>query len=109
MKRLILLLLVAAAGCREEYPPIRTDSTENRSVPVALLFTKDGCNVYRFYDVGEARYFVTCPQARQIGEAIGGEKRSCGKGCRKWYESVIPTVAVDRSRPSTSPMPPGVR
>ena len=42
---------------------------------VNLLFTKDNCDVYRFFDQGRSHYFTNCT------ETISSYTRSCGKNC----------------------------
>lgn len=55
---ILILMLVALAAC--EKPAQRKVSTSNASIDVQELFVKDGCTVYRFYDNGDAVYFVRC-------------------------------------------------
>lgn len=69
MKFLILILLVA--GCKD---PISTKQTDNKDITVQLMFTHDGCKVYRFQDDGN-KYFTNC------SETLWEE--SCGKNCRR--------------------------
>lgn len=63
MKSILLLLVAAVAflslvsSCREE--PIKTERTEVNGIKLDLLFEKDGCKVYRFYD-GQAVYWSDC-------------------------------------------------
>lgn len=47
-------------GCTNPSPDKTTRSDSNPSYDVSLLFDHDGCKVYRFYDIGTARYFVKC-------------------------------------------------
>jgi hypothetical protein len=57
MKALPLVLLLAACG-----PNLaeRQEKTTNREYIVDLLFTHDGCSIYRFSDSGTAVYYVRC-------------------------------------------------
>lgn len=71
MKKLILALLILTSCQREG---IKTEQTNNKEFDVTLLFEKDGCKVYRFYDGGYYRYFTTCKGSIQWEE-------SCGKNC----------------------------
>lgn len=64
-------------------PATQTDRTNNPDISVDLLFEKDGCQVYRFWDFGW-HYFASCP-----GSAVTTPK-VCGKGCIRDEE--IPTV-----------------
>lgn len=43
-------------GC--EGKPIQSSKTDNPNFQVELLFTHDDCKIYRFYDGGNAHYFV---------------------------------------------------
>ena len=46
--------------------PLKTGSTDNNfTYEISYLFSHDGCNVYRFIDVGGYVYFTNCN-----GEAI---------------------------------------
>lgn len=57
MKKLALIILVAILyGCKGE--AISTD--QNGDFKVELLFEKDGCKMYRFYDGGRAIYWSNC-------------------------------------------------
>lgn len=56
---------------------LETTKTNNQDYEVSKLFTKDGCDVYRFRDAGYSRYFVKCENA-QAGVSWS---ESCGKGC----------------------------
>ena len=57
--------------------PIETTKTNNQDYDVNKLFTKDGCDVYRFHDAGYPRYFVNCGNNQaSISWNVG-----CGKGC----------------------------
>lgn len=41
--------------------PITTKSSDNNSTyKISYLFEKDGCKVYRFYDMGHYVYFTNC-------------------------------------------------
>lgn len=55
MKYLLIALLFI--GCREEAQ--ETAITTNPNVEVQLLFEKDGCKIYRFYD-GRWIYYTDC-------------------------------------------------
>ena len=47
-------------GCRND--ALTESATDNHKYTVDLLFTHDGCRVYRFYDM-RYRYFVRCDGA----------------------------------------------
>ena len=76
MKKLILALLILSGCVREG---IRKEITNNAEFELTLLFEKDGCKVYRFYDGGYYRYFTNCKGSVQWNE-------SCGKSCTKSME-----------------------
>lgn len=84
MKWIVLVLALALAGC--EVPPgVENKKTDNQHYNVTELFNIDGCRVYRFYDVGERKYFVNC------GKTVGTSSRDfCGKNCYRTNE--IPTT-----------------
>ncbi len=57
---LVVVLLIVLSGCTVD--PVTQSNTNNKAIQVDLLFTHDGCNVYRFTD-GEYHYFVKCKDA----------------------------------------------
>lgn len=65
------LLAVALTGCMK-----RAESTQqvNTEFSVDTLFVKDGCTVYRFSDLGQARYFTNCSGTASWTEG-------CGENC----------------------------
>lgn len=77
-KILIALSLgLVIAACAKA--PVQTSRTDNSDVPVSVLFTdEDGCKVRRFFDAGNFRYYVTCPNGK-TGSTEWSE--SCGKNC----------------------------
>lgn len=66
---LVLLLLVTSCAV----DPVSTEYSDNPKVQVSLLFTHEGCKVYRFYDSGRHHYYTDC------GETMSTQ--SCGKSC----------------------------
>lgn len=52
-----LALLSLVFSCHQD--PIKTESTEVNGIKLELLFEKDGCKVYRFYD-GRYIYWSDC-------------------------------------------------
>lgn len=52
-----LALLLLAFSCKEE--AIKTETTDVNGIKLELLFEKDGCKVYRFYD-GRYIYWSNC-------------------------------------------------
>lgn len=73
MKLLIVLLMIV--GCSKK--PVSTEQTNNNEFQVELLFTHDGCKVFRFYD-GYTRYFTNCDSTSWT--------EGCGKGCTRPVE-----------------------
>jgi hypothetical protein len=57
MKKLIIIALLFAS-CDEGREPEKEVKSTNESYRIQLLFSVDGCKVYRFYDKGEWRYFA---------------------------------------------------
>lgn len=51
-------VVLVVASC--EKAPIERQRSDNPDMQVDLLFTQQGCSVYRFYDVGEHHYFADC-------------------------------------------------
>ena len=74
-----------AAGC--EKTPISVNKTDNPAVTTSLLFTQDGCRVYRFYDAGRVHYFADCR-----GSVSNDYQVACGKGCVTTVPDSIQTV-----------------
>jgi hypothetical protein len=56
MSRFLFLALILV-GCAKD--PIYKTATDNPEMAVSLLFTHDGCKVYRFYDSRRV-YFSDC-------------------------------------------------
>jgi hypothetical protein len=81
MKTIYLLVLCALVGCSKAPlgQPVPTDNPELR---LGLMFTHDGCRVYRFTDGGRNHYFTDC-------RGSVSTTQSCGKNCR--YEESVET------------------
>lgn len=78
MKTIVALLVVLAlAGCARKSQEV--SSTTNPEFKAELLFTHDGCVVYRFYDAGYPRYYARCRDG-WTPQTMWGEPRSSGKG-----------------------------
>lgn len=60
MKRFLGVLFLAL-GCAQD--PVAKNTTDNPKVPVDLLFTNNGCSVYRFFDAGRYHYYADCTGA----------------------------------------------
>lgn len=54
----LLIALLVLVACDKEGK--QTVGTDNSNFSAVLLFTVDGCKVYRFYDGGAPHYFTTC-------------------------------------------------
>lgn len=83
MSKLLLIAITAALLCACEAQPVSVSSTNNPSVPVALLFEHDGCKVYRFKDDGRTLYFSKCEASagQQLAQSTTTWSESCGKNC----------------------------
>jgi hypothetical protein len=91
VNRTFFIAIIAAAslalgGCHA--PPLATTGTNNASVDVELLFTHDGCKVYRFKDA-VYHYFVRCDTAGAPPQATTLSSQS--RGIYGTYEESIPT------------------
>ena len=73
--RAILALCLLLSACGKD--PVSRSGTDNAEVQVDLLFTHDGCKVYRFSDVGYYRYYAVCGNA-QVSTSYSNQQ-SCGK------------------------------
>lgn len=72
LKRMMVLGLILI-GCSKSIPPIKIIETQNK-IKVSVLFTVDGCSVYRFEDSGRYRYFTNCH-----GSTMSTDSEQCGK------------------------------
>lgn len=72
------LVLAVVIGCTEVKEPVRNESTDNPTIPVALLFEHEGCRVYRFIDADRYRYYADC---RLSSNVTSEWEESCGKSC----------------------------
>ncbi len=87
MKRNLLFVAMLATGCMPA-DAISKHATNNPNVDVELLFSHDGCDVFRFRDPGY-HYYVRCQNAsvQQTNQNI-----SCGKNCVT--DEAIQTIVV---------------
>lgn len=85
--RLTVLAALLLTGCAKE--PVSTARTDNGGINVELLFTHEGCRVYRFYD-SRYHYFTDCR-----GSVVSTWTENCGKNCTRTLEEEIAT-RVDR-------------
>lgn len=75
-------LLLPLLACVND--PVATTASNNGEVPVDVLFTHDGCTVYRFRD-GIYHYYVRCK-----GEPAVSTLSCVGKHCS---DDSIPTFS----------------
>lgn len=75
MKIILLLILAFTGGCIKEGQEIVPEQSFG-DYRVQLLFSADGCNVYRFHDGGNSRYFTNCKGSTSWNEASGKSSRS---------------------------------
>lgn len=72
----ILIVLLALVGCAKD--PISTSNTDNSNFQVELLFTHEGCRVYRFID-SDRRYFTNCTSTEYSTSYSCGKNQRCAK------------------------------
>jgi hypothetical protein len=84
------LALLMLTGCLKDAE--RAASSSNGQVTVGLLTSVEGCDVYRFFDDGNAHYFVKCKDAHVT--EIDERTESCGKNCTRTVVEEIPTVVT---------------
>ena len=77
------LVLAVMVGCVDSKEPVRTESTNNPTVPVAMLFEHDGCRVYRFIDADRYRYYANCQHSSSVSSEWN---EPCGKSCTQVIE-----------------------
>ena len=69
---------LTVSGCYAE--AVKVSDTDNAQIKAELLFTHDGCRIYRFLDGSRPIYYADC-------RAVAGPKvstmwqQSCGKNC----------------------------
>ena len=54
----VLFFVLLLAACVKD--PISRQVTDNANVQLSLLFSHEGCSIYRFSDAGELHYFADC-------------------------------------------------
>lgn len=79
---IVLILGSFLVGC--EKPAEQHTPTSNPHVPVELLFTHEGCRVFRFEDNGRNHYYARCPEGSSTSAV-----QDCGKNCTQ--DEQIPT------------------
>ena len=78
MRLSIVIFMFLMSGCVKWGKSVEIKNALDEH-EVELLFTKDGCSVYRFFDIGDRKYFVDC--AGRTMQTI-----SCGKNCTRGEE-----------------------
>lgn len=58
--KLALLIGVVTCCFSCKKTPQLMEQSSNSEIKIELLFEKDGCKVYRFYDYGQPIYFTDC-------------------------------------------------
>ncbi len=58
MKKLIFLLSIVSFSCTR--PALETVNSSNPNIELELIFEKDGCKMYRFYEGNRYIYWVDC-------------------------------------------------
>jgi hypothetical protein len=71
MRSLVVLSMLIMCSC-SGHDAIETRSAGN-GVKVELLFSHDGCKMYRFYDYEHYHYYTNCGQTMSM--------QNCGKNC----------------------------
>ena len=102
VREISLLTLLALAswapGCLSTPTVMSTTQTANPDYSVDLLFTHEGCSVYRFEDRGHGVYYVDCGHSATTSQTLG-----CGRGCLR--QETVQTTAGDEAprTPTTTP------
>lgn len=74
MRLLLLFVVVMLGGCPVK--PAEVGQPENNSkIQVAVMFTFEGCSVYRFKDGMHTVYYSNCSKATMCAD------ESCGENC----------------------------
>lgn len=76
LSTLCLVLLFTLTACKDENVQVKQSSNPDKRV--TTLFMHEGCTLYRFFDLGDTRYYAKCGAS---AEAMWDE--SCGKYCKK--------------------------
>jgi hypothetical protein len=83
----IIGLALLLMGC-ENNKPLSEKKTDNADYALALLFTNEGCKVWRFHDKYEYHYYTDCR-----GQTMTELRRNCGKApCLNTLGDIIPTI-----------------
>jgi hypothetical protein len=87
VKKLLLIVMLFACSCKTINPIQSSPAQDNPNANVSLLFTHDGCKVYRFTD-GRNHYFAKC---EHNASTETNWTESCGKSCTQHRSSTIET------------------
>jgi hypothetical protein len=80
--RILLLpvLAVAATGCLAQ--ALKVTPTENPEIKAELLFTHEGCRIFRFRDGNLPVYYADCSGGKAPSASVSW-RRACGKNCSR--------------------------
>ena len=86
MRMTLLFLLLSLGSCQLESAPQKPLQTSNPGYSVDQLFTdNNGVTIYRFYDMGDYRYYLHGPNGAQMLPTI-----------ERVTETVTETVYVEK-------------
>jgi hypothetical protein len=88
-----ILSLPLLGGCLAT--PVAVANTENPELAAELMFSHDGCRIYRFRDGGQPVYWADC-RGPDGGSASTAWRRRCGKNCSR---PVLMTTAEPQAGP----------
>lgn len=97
---LLLVMLALLAACAA--PAESRAASSNSAIPVEVLFTVDGCTVYRFVDT-RSHYFARCTVAPVTTAVTSTVEEHCGKSCRETVTYTVPAVMLPAPRPEAEP------
>jgi hypothetical protein len=111
MRSLSLSLLLAVApltGCLAT--AVGVAKTENPNVKIELLFTHEGCRIFRFHDGALPIYYADC-RGPAASSATASWRAPCGKGCSRpmmltTLGGVEPAATASPPAPVRAPPPP---
>jgi hypothetical protein len=82
----ILSLALASTSLEACYAsPLHSAATDNPEVHAELLFTHDGCRIYRFRDAWARVYYADCrgPSGSESVSSSTSWNESCGRNCTR--------------------------
>jgi hypothetical protein len=79
---LLLALALSSVGCLAT--PVGVSRTENPNISAELLFTHDGCKIYRFRDGPVPVYYADCRSPAGASTSTSTSWHiQCGKNCER--------------------------